>query len=211
MVELTTDTREQTGGWIPNKMPHSLDNELKQQYMILQEGMVLKTAQSTTSVAQVQQPNSAGFKKANTFTQITTSKTMDRDSIRTTSAYGLVPKNIYNVNNNISGSYLDGDETYFSRMQSQTVNQLDNVSFLRHGDIDEQTFRIKLDFVRDFRNVLNLLSVEDSIDYMECLERDTTRQVIAKLAAHKMKEGADSVKDLKVTDRHEGVTKEMIA
>jgi hypothetical protein len=47
------------------------------------------------------------------------------------------------------------------------VNNLDNVSFMRHGDIDEQTFRIKLDFIRDFRNVLGLLSIDDSIEFME--------------------------------------------
>lgn len=91
------------------------------------------------------------------------------------------------------------------------MNQLDSVSFLRHGDIDEQSFRIKLDFIRDFRNVLGLLPVEDSILYMESLERDTTRQAIAKLATNKMKEGPDSVNALKVNERFEGVSKEMLA
>lgn len=52
------------------------------------------------------------------------------------------------------------------------MNQLDNVSFLRHGDIDDQVFGIKLDFIRDFRNKLGLLSAEDSIEFMESLERD---------------------------------------
>ena len=91
------------------------------------------------------------------------------------------------------------------------MNQLDNVSFLRHGDIDEQTFRVKLDFIRDFRNVLGLLPTEDSILFMESLERDTTRQQIAKLASYKMKEGVDSAAALKVAERFEGVSKEMMA
>ena len=90
-----------------------------------------------------------------------------------------------------AGMFLDGEDTYFSRTQAQSVNQLDNVSFLRHGDIDEQIFGIKLDFIRDFRNVLGLLSSNDSIEFMEQLERDTNRQNIAKLATFKMLESGE--------------------
>ena len=86
-----------------------------------------------------------------------------------------------------------------------TVNQLDNVSFLRHGDIDDQVFKVKLDFIRDFRNVLGLLSMEDSIEFMEQLERDSTRQILAKLPTRKMKDGPDSENALQPIQRFEGI------
>lgn len=71
-------------------------------------------------------------------------------------------------------------------------------------------FGIKLDFIRDFRNVLGLLSADDSIEYMEQLERDTTRQAIAKLATIKMQEKED-LNNLLPSTRFEGVSAEVLA
>jgi hypothetical protein len=41
---------------------------------------------------------------------------------------------------------------------------------------------IRLDFLRDFKNNLELLSIEDQADFTEALERDSTRMDVAKLA-----------------------------
>jgi hypothetical protein len=60
---------------------------------------------------------------------------------------------------------------------------------MRHGDIDDVEFKIRLDFIRDFRNVLNLLTKEDEVSFIEQLARDKTRQKVAKLATRNFKMG----------------------
>ena len=62
---------------------------------------------------------------------------------------------------------------------------------MRHGDIDTVDFKIRIDFLRDFKNKLGLLSTEDEVLYAECLERDSTRQVIAKLATRSFQAGGE--------------------
>ena len=52
---------------------------------------------------------------------------------------------------------------------------------MRHSEIPDK-LHIKLDFIRDFKNCLKLLSDEDYADYVEELEKDHTRMTIAKLA-----------------------------
>ena len=47
--------------------------------------------------------------------------------------------------------------------------------FMRHGDIDNVDFKIRLDFLRDFKNKLHLLTSEDEVVFREMLERDQTR------------------------------------
>ena len=64
--------------------------------------------------------------------------------------------------------------------------------FMRHGDIEDIDFKIRLDFLRDFKNKLSLLSCEDEVVFREQLERDSTRQVIAKLATQKFHAGGES-------------------
>ena len=59
---------------------------------------------------------------------------------------------------------------------------LDESMFMRHGDIDDVDFKIRLDFLRDFKNKLGLLTCEDEVIFREMLERDQTRQKIAMLA-----------------------------
>lgn len=46
--------------------------------------------------------------------------------------------------------------------------------FMRHGDIDDVEFKVRLDFLRDFKNKLQLLTSEDEVVYREMLERDQT-------------------------------------
>ena len=82
---------------------------------------------------------------------------------------------------------IDGEDTYYSRMHNETLDSLDSTTFLRHGDIADIDFKVQLNFLRDFRNCLQLLSTEDEVCYIEQLERDTTRQKIAKLATHNFK------------------------
>ena len=53
---------------------------------------------------------------------------------------------------------------------------------MRHGDIDDINVRVKLEFIRDFKNKLRLLSEEDECVYVDQLERDSSRVKIAKLA-----------------------------
>lgn len=82
---------------------------------------------------------------------------------------------------------------------------------MRHGDIDDIVFKVKLDFIRDFRNVLGLLSDEDSIEFMDQLERDTTRQILAKLSTRKMKDGQESESALMPIKRFEGIESFLIS
>ena len=59
---------------------------------------------------------------------------------------------------------------------------MDPAIFMKHGDIDDQDVKIKLEFIRDFRNVLGLLSDIEESEYVDQLERDISRQRVAKLA-----------------------------
>ena len=70
---------------------------------------------------------------------------------------------------------------------------MDTSVFMRHGDIDYVDFKIRIDFLRDFKNKLGLLTTEDEVLYSECLERDSTRQVIAKLATKSFQAGGEKV------------------
>ena len=68
---------------------------------------------------------------------------------------------------------------------------MDNSVFMRHGDIDEVDFKVRIDFLRDFKNKLGLLTEEDEVTFREQLERDTNRQTIAKLATSKFMAGGE--------------------
>ena len=60
-------------------------------------------------------------------------------------------------------------------MHNESVSSLDQTIFMRHGDIDDVELKVRLDFIRDFRNLLKLLSKEDEVVFIEQLERDKTR------------------------------------
>jgi len=68
-----------------------------------------------------------------------------------------------------------------ARYHAESLNQLDPETFLRHSEIPDK-FHIRLDFLRDFKNCLGLLSKQDHCEYSEELEKDSSRMVIAKLA-----------------------------
>ncbi len=57
-------------------------------------------------------------------------------------------------------SHIDGNTSFMARYQNETLNDFDQESFLRHSEISESIF-IRLDFLRDFKNNLELLSLED--------------------------------------------------
>ena len=80
-----------------------------------------------------------------------------------------------NQNKLPSERLINGDDSYFSRMQNETLSTKDTSLFMRHGDIDTIDFKVRIDFLRDFKNKLGLLSTEDEVLYSECLERDSTR------------------------------------
>ena len=46
---------------------------------------------------------------------------------------------------------------------------------MRHGDISEVDFKVQLNFIRDFKNILQLISKDEGITFVEQLERDVTR------------------------------------
>ena len=76
---------------------------------------------------------------------------------------------------------VDGNSSFLARYNAETLSQLDPEVFLRHSEIAD-TYHVRLDFLRDFKNCLRLLSKEDHCDYIEELERDISRMNIAKLA-----------------------------
>ena len=43
----------------------------------------------------------------------------------------------------------------------------DSSVFLRHGDIDDVDFKIRIDFLRDFKNLLGLLDADDEVLFRE--------------------------------------------
>ncbi len=76
---------------------------------------------------------------------------------------------------------IDGQTSFLARYQAESLNEFDPDTFLRHSEIPDSYF-IRLDFLRDFNNCLKLLSQQDHAEYIEELEKDSTRMVIAKLA-----------------------------
>ena len=62
---------------------------------------------------------------------------------------------------------INGDESYFSKLHNESMSSMDKSIFMRHGDIDDVDFKIRLDFLRDFKNKLQLLSEEDEILFRE--------------------------------------------
>ena len=76
---------------------------------------------------------------------------------------------------------IDGQTSFLARYQAESVNEFDPDAFLRHSEIPD-TYYIRLDFLRDFNNCLKLLSSQDHAEYIEELEKDSTRMTIAKLA-----------------------------
>ena len=54
---------------------------------------------------------------------------------------------------------------------------------------------MRLDFLRDFKNCLELLSLEDHVDFTEAIESDSTRTEIMKLATREFHQKGD-VRDL---------------
>ena len=71
---------------------------------------------------------------------------------------------------------IDGDDTYHSKLYNETLNSLDQTTFLRHGDISDVDFKVQLNFIRDFKNLLELITKDEEIIFVEQLERDVTRQ-----------------------------------
>jgi hypothetical protein len=68
-----------------------------------------------------------------------------------------------------------------ARYERETLNSLDPEIFLRHSEIPD-LMHIRIDFLRDFKNCLALLSKEDHCEFTEALEKDSSRMDIAKLA-----------------------------
>ena len=96
--------------------------------------------------------------------------------------------------------FINGDDTIYSQLQNETMSTLDESMFMRHGDIDEVDFKVRLDFLRDFNNKLKLLTDEDEVVFREMLERDTTRQQFAKLATRNFALGGDAKVKALVTE-----------
>ena len=63
--------------------------------------------------------------------------------------------------------FIDGDDTYYSNLQNETLNSLDQTSFLRHGDISGVDFKVQMNFIRDFKNCLQLITKEEEIIFVE--------------------------------------------
>lgn len=91
---------------------------------------------------------------------------------------------------------VDGNSSIFARYNAETLNQLDPDVFLRHSEIAD-TYHIRLDFLRDFWNCLRLLSKEDHCDYIEELEKDSSRLNIAKLAHRNFHQACWQQSDMK--------------
>lgn len=52
---------------------------------------------------------------------------------------------------------------------------------MRHSEIQDVVY-LRLDYLRDFKNCLKLLSNQDHVEFTEAIERDSTRTEIMKLA-----------------------------
>jgi hypothetical protein len=61
------------------------------------------------------------------------------------------------------------------------LNELDPDLFLRHSEIPD-TMHIRLDFLRDFKNCLNLLSSQMYSEFINELDADSQYMDIAKFA-----------------------------
>lgn len=57
------------------------------------------------------------------------------------------------------------------------VNSSDKSVFIKHGDIQDEKFRIKLDFMRDINNKLGLLSSQQHSERFEKISVDTLDQI----------------------------------
>ena len=89
---------------------------------------------------------------------------------------------------------VDGTTSYLAKQQLETLNDLDQETFLRHSEIQDTVY-LRLDFLRDFKNCLELLSLEDHVDFTEAIESDSTRTEIMKLATREFHQKGD-VRDL---------------
>ena len=67
---------------------------------------------------------------------------------------------------------IHGDETIYFRLHQEMQNSLDKSLFMRHSDLTSVDLKIRLDFLRDFKNVTKLLNEEDEIEFVTCLEHD---------------------------------------
>ena len=66
---------------------------------------------------------------------------------------------------------VDGQQSFLARYHSELLTEMDPDCFLRHSEIPD-LLTIRLDFIRDFKNCLKLLSSEDHADFVEELEKD---------------------------------------
>lgn len=121
----------------------------------------------------------------------------------------MVKDNLINdpKNRNLKHDLVDGNQSFLARYKSELLNELDQETYLRHSEIPDK-LHIRLDFIRDFKNCLKLLSDQDYADYVEELEKDATRTNIAKLATcqfHQLNFDSEKskgrIKDL-LTERH---------
>lgn len=143
---------------------HQLVRALNRQYIIVQDKLI-STSQQQTSRGRV------------------------RQEIAQATEWSKLPQQ---KSNKQEERFINGDDTMYSQMQNETISTLDESMFMRHGDIDNVDFKIRLDFLRDFKNKLHLLTSEDEVVFREMLERDQTRQKIAKLATSNFHLGGDS-------------------
>ena len=95
----------------------------------------------------------------------------------------------------IQNGIVDGSATYLNAVNNQAVNYKDPEVFMRHADIKE-VFRIKIDFLRDFKNCLKLLSDSDYFSYVEQLESDVTRMQIARMPTTRFNENPHCSEEL---------------
>ena len=72
-----------------------------------------------------------------------------------------------------------------SQLCSESLQQLDPEVFLRHSEIPD-TLHLRLDFLRDFRNCLSLLSKEKHAEFVNELEKDTSFMDLAKFATREL-------------------------
>ena len=52
---------------------------------------------------------------------------------------------------------VDGTTSFLAKQQLETLNDLDQETFLRHSEIQDTVY-LRLDYLRDFKNCLKLLS-----------------------------------------------------
>jgi hypothetical protein len=67
--------------------------------------------------------------------------------------------------------------THAQFQQSVHVNSSDKSVFIKHGEITDEKFRLKLDFLRDLNNKLALLSEKQHGERYEKICMDTLDQI----------------------------------